>query len=206
MAGRRFARITVLQDLPFQNRRTQVLCRCDCGTEFISDSFKVRTGHTNSCGCYMRERIVETFFKHGHGDTVVRSRTYDSWKRMLRRCRSPNDISFPNYGGRGILVCDRWRSFENFLADVGERPSGTFLGRIDNNGHYEPGNVRWETRLQQNRNKRTNRVLTIRGVTGCLTLLCEHFRVNKKTVSTRLCRGWLPEDAFFKPLQWRGPH
>jgi DNA-binding XRE family transcriptional regulator len=93
--------------------------------------------------------------QHGHNKRGQKTATYNAWANMLRRCTTPSHPSFPDYGGRGIGVCDRWRVYANFLADVGERPSPELsLDRIDNEGHYEPGNIRWTTRSVQNRNTR----------------------------------------------------
>lgn len=129
-------------------------CICDCGTKKqVSAAHLRRTKRpTQSCGCLNKEIIT----KHGHADTRGnnRSPTYRTWDGMVQRTTNPNSNRWPDYGARGIKLCDRWRKFDNFLADMGERPYGTSIDRIDVNGNYEPGNCRWADASTQNLNKR----------------------------------------------------
>lgn len=130
-----------------------------------------------------------------HGQTGTK--TFYIWAAMIQRCKNPNCKDYKNYGGRGIGVCDRWLCFENFIKDMGQKPEGLMLGRRDNDGPYSPENCRWETRTDQNRNRRWNRRFTINGINGCMIELCEHFKISIQTVSSRIHRdGWSPEKAF----------
>lgn len=147
--GERFGRWTVLKP------PTEVLCRCDCGNEKLVDAISLRSGRSQSCGCLRAERMTIRFRKHGHCGNNAPTTEYHIWSAMIQRCTNPRNTDFHNYGGRGISVCQEWRdSFELFLNDVGRRPRNLTLDRIDNNGNYEPGNVRWATKSQQTRNSR----------------------------------------------------
>jgi hypothetical protein len=116
---------------------------------------------------------------------------------MRSRCRNPKDYNYANYGGRGIKVCPRWESFENFLSDMGERPEGKSLDRINNDGNYEPENCRWATRGEQRRNTRGKlRVMTVGGITACFTDLAIHFKVPISKARSRLQYGWTPDEIF----------
>jgi hypothetical protein len=116
---------------------------------------------------------------------------------MIRRCTNPKNDNFKDYGGRGITVCERWMIFEHFLDDMGERPEVKTLDRYpDHDGNYEPGNVRWATPKEQQRNQRTNRIVTFRGVTGCLAEICERFGMRYQTAYKRLRRGLSVDETF----------
>lgn len=134
--------------------------------------------------------------KHGHNtDRLGRSPTYTSWAKMRGRCNNPNDTNFHHYGGRGITVCERWADFTNFLADMGERPEGTSIDRIDVDGNYEPSNCRWATQLEQVRNMRTVNRVTYRGKDFVLNELAEMLGVRHFTLKQRVLAGW-PEDRW----------
>ena len=151
LIGQRFGRLTVLLPVWFIKRRQKAwLCSCDCGSATVVLTGSLRRGCTKSCGCLQREQAGTQRLTHGQRH----SRTYESWKHMKSRCSNPNYQYFASYGGRGIAVCERWEKFENFLADMGERPPGKSLDRIDNEKGYCPENCRWATHSEQMKNRR----------------------------------------------------
>ncbi len=141
--------------------------------------------------------------KHGHCKGRKPTRAYTAWANMHRRCYSKDDKCQRDYGTRGIQVCERWRGrpdgFENFLADMGEPPPKMTLDRIDNGGDYEPGNCRWATRSTQQRNMRSNRLVTFQGKTQCLAAWVEETGIPAKVLNHRLRRGWPLERALKQP-------
>lgn len=155
-SGDRFGRLVVEVPYTRSSSRGRVhICRCDCGAIREVTTESLRSGNTRSCGCLQREVARAWQTRHGHarrGDNPE-TRTYVSWQNMRQRCRNPSHPRWTDWGGRGITVCDRWNSFENFLADMGERPEGTTLDRINGDGNYEPSNCRWADITTQNRNR-----------------------------------------------------
>lgn len=153
--GMIFGRLTVIRRIESQPRRWE--CQCSCGNSTIVRWGDLQQGRTVSCGCFHRERVSALFTKHGFsgGGRTIAHPLYGTWKTMWTRCTNPNRVQWRDYGGRGITVCDRWHDFTAFLDDMGPRPTSAHtLDRINNDGNYEPGNVRWATRKEQGRNAR----------------------------------------------------
>lgn len=149
MEGNRYGRIVVVQ----RNGR-ECVCACDCGVTFSADRGNVARGRTRSCGCLRRDMTVERSrraTKHGHAARV--SPEYRTWTGMVQRCTNPRAANFAKYGGRGIGVCERWRTFALFYTDMGPRPTGLTLDRVDGTRGYEPGNCRWATAKEQRANR-----------------------------------------------------
>lgn len=187
MDGLRFGRLIVLwEETIRQGGRVMWRCQCDCGQSSVVDGSALRNGNTSSCGCGRREVSAKTAFKHGG----VGSTTYGVWESMKKRCLNPRQKSYKDYGGRGIRVCDRWMSFTHFLTDMGERPSGMWIDRINNDKGYEPGNCRWATPAEQQRNRSNNKMLTLNGVTKTQTEWATDIGVSGATIHKRLKRGW----------------
>lgn len=205
LSGERYGRLTVLR----LSHRVKCVnyweCACDCGAVSIVSASNLRAGHVRSCGCFRRQRITKINATHGMSHTPE----HRTWASMNSRCTNPKDPSFPRYGGRGISVCERWQSFENFIEDMGgARPAGTTIDRIDNDGNYEPGNCRWATVKQQSNNRRSNVLLTIDGETRTISAWAEAKGLSLCLVWQRYKRHkWPVQDLFLPPSltrrEWR---
>lgn len=199
----KFNRWTVLRETAPRirangDRLTQWECRCDCGTVRALDPCSVKIGNSKSCGCWNREVAHRRFLSHGQSKTSI----YSVWASMRNRCQNASVREFKNYGARGIKVCDRWQKFENFLADMGQRPTPKHtIERKDTNGNYEPTNCVWATQKEQQRNRRNNRLITVGSATKTLAEWAESSEVCSDQIVWRLKQGWTPERAVFAPNQ-----
>ncbi len=183
----------------WQCDKDQVLCLvvCTCGKNWYVRESNLKSGNSKSCGC---KKPLPRKRKHGGAVTGKRMPEYRSWEKMIERCEKAHHHAYHLYGGRGIKVCKRWRdSFQHFLEDVGLRPTlNHSLDRINVDGDYEPGNVRWATDLEQSRNTRWNRKITYEGVTLCISEWAEKLGIPYGTIHTRLKKGLPLELCFSK--------
>lgn len=134
---------------------------CYCGKIFNTTLKSIKSGHSTSCGCFKNNLLKQRSFRHGHSTRVYWSGTYTSWVAMLQRCENSSHSDYTYYGAKGVKVCPRWHVFNAFLNDMGDRPTGKTLDRINPFGDYEPGNCRWATPAQQAKNQRRNYALHI---------------------------------------------
>lgn len=203
LVGCRFGRLVVDEFAGIRNRHYYWRCQCDCGQKTMVDAGKLRSGHTQSCGCLLNERRVESHTTHGHAKQGARSAEYGIWVSMRQRCNSESSSSYGRYGARGVKVCSRWGSFSVFLEDMGPRPSALHsIERINVNGDYEPSNCKWiESRLQA-RNRRESVIVNYRNSQTQLSGLCESKGLNYHAVWQRLHRlGWTVERAIDTPIR-----
>ncbi len=166
------------------------LCQCDCGNIHVIRARSLKHGETRSCGCLNTQVRQSGINQTTHG--MSRTKEYHAWNRMLARCYNPKTDTFKYYGGRGIKVCKQWRnSFAEFFKYTGKAPTSKYsLDRIDNNGDYEPGNVKWSTASEQQRNRRDRRLYTFSDKTQLLIEWAEDTGIHIATLHSRIKRGW----------------
>lgn len=201
ITGDRYGRLVAICRVPKTGKATRWRFRCDCGAEVETAIDRVRSGVSRSCGCLRAEQTAARSRKHGHSINLTRggsqSRTLKAWQHAKQRCFNPRDAKFPNYGGRGISMCERWRAdFREFLADMGECPPGRTLDRINVHGNYEPGNCRWATSHEQARTRTDNVLVEHDGQVMVLKDFAALVGVNYKALHSRVrYRGERPQDA-----------
>lgn len=186
LTGKQFGRLTAVKYIG--GNKSRWMCRCECGTMKTIAGCHLRAGLIQSCGCIVKS----------HG--MSRTPEYSIWSRMLHRCYSPAYHGYRYYGGRGISVCKEWReSFLRFYHDMGKRPEGTTLDRVDGNGGYSPENCRWTDWFTQNRNKDNNIRVVWQGRTYVASELALRYGKDCRRFISRLRAGWPVEDALFRP-------
>jgi len=201
LTGQRFGRLTVIERAedhiqPTGKHETKWRCVCDCGNITVAYGGSLRNGGTKSCGCLQREIVSQRHKRHKrHGDS--KTRLYNTWNHMLYRCYNPKHKNYHRYGGRGITVCEEWKKYENFRdwAMANGYQEDLSIDRVDVNGSYCPENCRWVTQKEQTRNRSSNCIITLNGESKILIEWCELYGMNYGTVSSRLSRGWTPEEV-----------
>ncbi len=204
--GKRYGRLTVVEfDSYLKQKRGRdriYSLLCDCGRTIKREISIIRTGHTSSCGCLWAEKAHRYQPTHGEGRAGKVSAEYTTWQNMKSRCFNTGNSYWYNYGGRGITVCAHWKnSYENFLADMGRKPTPRHsLDRIDNNGNYEPGNCRWATRETQNKNSRHYKPYTTKDGIIDRGEVALHLGITTSGIRDRIKKlGWSVEDAVSIP-------
>jgi hypothetical protein len=207
LTGKRYGNM-VVTNLSHRYKRSDWywLCKCDCGNEFYAVGSNIQKGDHKSCGCYRKKVTSEKFKTHGDSDT----RFFNIWCQMRNRTSKKTNPRYADYGGRGINVCERWLDYDNFKADMYESygahmkmygEKNTTIDRIDNDSNYEPGNCRWSTYAEQNRNRRNIRRLEYNGQLYCLTDLARKCCISRGTLTSRLRRGMKLEEALQTPVK-----
>ena len=188
LTGQRFGRLAVIAFAGRRGGRNRVAwtCHCDCGNSAVVLGEQLRAGKTTSCGCF-KNSPESKHRTHGKSKTPE----FRIWAGMIQRCTNPNVEAYPDYGGRGIVVSERWQSFENFLADMGQRPSRQHsIERKDVNGNYCPENCVWATQSMQSKNQRCRAKYTFNGKTMVLSDWAKELGVTLGMLSSRIYRGW----------------
>lgn len=191
IVGEKFNKLTVLAEFYERTKtgKVQFICLCECGNKIVTVGSKLVNGHTKSCNCLQKEAVLNTGFSN-RTHNKSKTRIYKIWSSMKARCYNPSYESFERYGGRGIIVCDRWKNnFEDFLIDMGYGEKGLSIDRINNDGNYEPNNCKWSTRLEQENNKSTNRHIFYFGQKYTVSQLSRHLNLPYPTV-----HQWLRKD------------
>lgn len=208
LMGQKFNRLTAVRPDVNRHGRTYWVCRCECGNEKSVSTTHLLCNKTKSCGCALTEFLVGRSTHRatcdGTPDRRKHTAEYSAWSSLKNRCDSPDCPQYASYGGRGIRVCDRWSNrFEDFLTDMGPRPSPNHsIDRYpDNDGNYEPGNCRWATRKEQNRNRRSSLFLAAFGQALTLAEWSEKTGIDRQTIRQRLKHGWTAEKALGTPAR-----
>jgi hypothetical protein len=197
---KRYGSWTVIGKGDARGKKRLIQVICDCGIEKQVQRTSLLNGNSQSCGCLFAKKIAKANTRHGHTNT----RVYESWRSMRNRCRNPKNPMYYLYGAKGIQICERWEKFENFLADMGDRPKNTSLDRIDNSEGYLPENCRWASPREQAINRCTTRhsKITYNGVVKSLSEWADDFNIPESVLYARLIRmGWDIDRALSQPVK-----
>lgn len=202
LIGKNYGRLTVI-DFSHKNNNSIIywVCNCTCGGKTTVDTASLNRGTSQSCGCLRQERALLKNSRHNLSKTSI----HNVWNGIIQRCTNVNDKYYKRYGGRGIVVCDSWLTFENFYRDMGDKPKGMSIDRIDNNKGYSNDNCKWSTPKEQCNNRRSNLNITYQGKTQTLTQWANELGINKGTLRDRIVvlkwtmeRAFNPKDMRFK--------
>lgn len=186
LTGMRFGRLTAVSIHSRVSKTTRWNCVCECGNKTVKKYAMLIIGHVRSCGCLFRDTRKTCSLTHGDS----KSKEHGAWADMKGRCNNPKRKCWKHYGGRGIKVCEEWNHYAGFLKSVGRAPSPLHeIDRIDNNGNYEPGNVRWATRMEQTNNTRRNHYITHKGKTKSMADWCRDLKKNYFRVRYLIKKG-----------------
>lgn len=193
LAGKVYGRLTVTARAPSHGRMTYWNCTCSCGNTLQVSIVHLKRGNTSSCGCLRKELVADKNRTHGATGTFE----YSVWKSMKNRCYTKTHKDYASYGGRGIIVCERWKdSFENFLADMGHAPTLIHsIERDDVNGNYDPDNCRWATLVEQANNRRNTVILEWNGRSQSMAEWARELGLNYYTLKQRIRNGWTAAEA-----------
>lgn len=192
LRGLLFGRLTPVRFYGMTHQSARLWeCHCVCGKKRIVFESSLIKGHSKSCGCRQKEIVRARLVLQNTTHNMSSTQIYRSWQNMITRCENTRYTYYADYGGRGIKVCKRWHKFENFYADMGDKPTLKHtLDRIDNNGNYCKKNCRWTTRKEQQRNRRTNHIITFRGKAQCLKSWADETGIHASTLLNRLRSGY----------------
>lgn len=194
IVGKKFNKLTVLKWHSMNGEQSMWLCLCDCGNEKVVRGARMKEGVTTSCGCHRKNRLI----KHG----LSTSNEYTIWWDIKRRCEDTSRKYYSRYGGRGITICERWQSFENFVEDMGMRPSKKHsIDRIDNDKGYCKENCRWTDSVTQANNRRGNRRFTYNGKDLTVSQWERELNMPSNNIASRLSNGWSFEEAITTPIR-----
>jgi len=199
LTNKKFGKLTVLYRTRYHLKGVKWMCVCDCGNFSIPESNDLKSGHTTSCGCYGRSMLEKT--THGHTKGRKHTTEYEAWAGMIARCKNKNRKQYKDYGGRGIAVCERWKNYDNFYSDMGEKPKGMTIERIDNDKGYSPDNCKWATREEQGNNTRKNIFITHNGKTQTIAQWAREKNIYPQTLYNRICTlKWPHKRALTEPV------